>query len=179
MKSFSDADIQTFVEKETANWMTLPDSVFDGVPDDIAAAAKEADRQQLQISYEDLVRVMRQRRDKASFAYQYDLWLTDYTAMMIDFMKNPRDDSPQVQRATLNVAKNGLHYKLSAMQRWYHTVFTDTPVAEMPDQEMIEAAKGFRPTQPAGKNGCLVLFVAILTGAGTLGLAFISFVLKW
>ena len=146
MKSFTDKDIQVFVEKETASWMLLPDSVFEGVPGDIAAAAKEAERQQLQICYEDLVRVMLQKRDKNSFAYQYDLWLTDYSAMMIDFIRNPRGDTPAIQHAMLNIAKNGLHYKLSAMQRWYHTVFTDTPVGEMPDQEMLEAAKSFRPS---------------------------------
>ena len=173
MKPFTDADILAFVEMETASWSTLPEHVFDGVPADIAAAAKQSDREQLQISADDLYTAMRQRRDKNSFAYQYDLWLTDYTAMMIDFMTNPRGDIEETQKAMVNLAKNGLHYKLAAMQRWYHKVFTDTPVGEMPDQEMVDAAKNYRPPSPPGKTGCLVLTMAICSGFG--GLCFVLF----
>jgi hypothetical protein len=54
MKAFSDADIQAFVEQETASWRPLPDEVFDGVPYEIAIAAKQADREQLQMAREDL-----------------------------------------------------------------------------------------------------------------------------
>ncbi len=93
MKAITEEEIQAFVAQETASWRPLPDEVFAGVPDDIAAAAKQGDREQLQISYDDLVTVMCQRRDKGSFAYQYKLWMTDYTAMMLDFMRNPRGDT--------------------------------------------------------------------------------------
>lgn len=164
MKSITEADIQAFLEQETSSWQPLPDEVFDGVPDDIAAAAKQGDREQLQISYDDLVTVMRECRDKGSFAYQYNLWMTDYTAMMIDFMRNPRGETQEIQTAMLNVVKNGLHCKLVAMERWYHTVFTDTPHGETPDQEMIAVADRYQPPSPPTKTGCLILLCGMFCG---------------
>ncbi len=169
MKTFSDADIQAFVEHETSAWHRLPDSVFDGVPDEIAIAAKHGDREQLQISRDDLIAVMRQRRDKGSFAYQYSLWMTDYTAMVIDFTGNPRGDTPEIQAAMFAVVKHGLLCKLVAMERWYHTVFTDTPHGETPDQEMIAVADAYKP--PASSTtGCLIFLIAVISGSATLSI---------
>ncbi len=168
MKPFTEEDIQAFVERETASWQPVPDDVYDGVPDDIASAAKQGDREQLQISRDDLVSVIRQRRDKGSFAKQYELWMTDYTATMMDFMRNPRGKTPEIQQAMFAVVKNGLLYKLTAMERWYHTVFTDTPIGDTPDQEMLDAAAHCRPSAPAAKTGCLVLLFAALSSSAFL-----------
>lgn len=149
MNPFSETDIESFVAQETATWRTLPDSVFNGVPADIAAAAKHGDREQLEISRIDLLAAIRQRRDKESFAYQYDLWMTDYIATTLDFLENPRGDTPEIQTAMLNVLKNGLLCKLNAMEKWYHTVFTVSPIGESPDQEMLEVARTYQPqTEP-------------------------------
>lgn len=168
MASFTEQDIQAFVEQETASWKPLPDEVFAGVPDEIASAAKQGDREQLQISRDELINVIRQRRDKESFAYQYDLWMTDYTATMLDFMRNPRGETEETQTAMLNVVKNGLLCKLTAMERWYHTVFTETPVGDSPDQEMLDVAKTYRPPAPPAKAGCVVLLMAAITSSFSL-----------
>lgn len=175
MKEFTDEDINSFLDQETASWRPLTDEVYVGVPDDIAEAAKQGDREQLQISCEDLISVIRERRDKASFAYQYELWSTDYMETFLDFIKNPRGETEEIQTAMLSVLKNGLLYKLTAMERWYHTVFTDTPVNESPDQEMLDVAKTFQPKVAPTKTGCMMLLCAMLgfaTGwAGFLSIA--------
>lgn len=149
MKQFTEPEIQAFVDKETASWKPLPDCVFIGVPDDITVVAKQGDREQLQISYDELLTVIHQRREKESFAYQYSLWMTDYTTTILDFMRNPRGETQEIQTAMLNVVKNGLHCKLVAMERWYHTAFTDTPHSESPDQEMLAVAKAYSPSKIA------------------------------
>ena len=168
MKPFTEEDIQAFVEQETASWQLLPDDVFVGVPDALAAAAKQGDREQLQISREDLISVMRQHRDKDSFAYQYSLLMTDYTTMMINLMKNPTGESHDIQMVKLNVVKNGLRSKLTAMERWYHTVFTDTPVSDSLDQEMLDVAKNYQPPAPPAQTGCLVFLFTVLSASACL-----------
>jgi hypothetical protein len=102
--------------------------------------------------------------------------MTDYTAMMIDFMRKPRGETEEIQTAMLNVVKNGLRGKLVAMERWYHTVFTDTPHGKTPDQEMMAVADAHHPPPARAKTGCLIMLIAVLSASAALsiGIAFVS-----
>ena len=57
MKEFTEKDVEAFSSQEAKEWYFVPDDVFVGVPDEIANAMKDADKEQLKICYEDLASI--------------------------------------------------------------------------------------------------------------------------
>jgi hypothetical protein len=180
MKELTQQEAETFLARIRSEWHCLPDEAFDGVPDELKAKLQEADKDQLRICYEDLMRVIAGFQQKHAFAKQYELWVNDCMEMFLGSMRNPSalGTTERIQEVTRTVMIRAVNLKLRAMEGWYHTVFTDTPLTEYPDKEMMAAAAQVKTpiSTGTGKSGCAVMVLAGIIGSFALSVC-VSFLL--